>query len=815
MKNTIRALLFSIALPTALFATGQEVRFSIAVHSETAGGGSNGIPVTPDFRTTDLTTYLNWRSAILSFASLCQSRSLDWGFETDWNFAEGVVRFEMPGGAGYDAAMQTLQQSTTAGKNVLKYLHENMLVNLDPHSHETGGYNYADVAYLLDVKCDTEPTLVVGGHVYTGNGYQNWPKFTAAAGLKAQFYGFTTYYWKPHLLMGGGTAAHVSDPHVAGLWRPQDSSNYLVHSNSGLIAAVGNWEQDFVQTDRLLRSLEDNSLPHANKLWTVGRVFNHRDMVLPGYLTATAPAILDTIAAWRDAGRFQVRTFEAIYTEWLAAPYNGASSIYLRPEDNMSFSMNWQDFAYPDKSIAELRTILDHHESLRVPIDVFLTTWQTDILETQAPDLLGRLFSSRWVNMGYHVRPPKPYANNFVWKASTSADIAAYESYRLNMTTGDYDTSASGGYAKLTALYGAAPSVVGANADTAVSTLVHSYFQGAGAKLLVYHNSSAAVNIGTVQNGIYVRPETYDWRLIETFNGTSSVDTIDEALTAAHTATNAQAPYFTNAKLHDNDVFATESAWLYVFSPVARPRPYDISLKQPLLDTTTSNSRRTFYLSLVTEAASRRNNINLLDARDMLSLLANESPRPLATSVTKANEEQPGGTVLAEITGGGIESGLRCTYTLVSGTGSDDNADFAIVGNTLTAARRMSYESNATRHFRLRWSDGVASSGERAMTLVLANITNDDDDGDGFTEAQETLAGTDPLNSNSRLRITSVTRTGSSCTVTWSTVSGKSYRLESSLDLATWQTVATALGTGTFTISGVTASQMFYRIAVE
>ena len=107
-------------------------------------------------------------------------------------------------------------------------------------------------------------------------------------------------------------------------------------------------------------------------------------MVLPGYLTATAPAILDTIAAWRDAGRFQVRTFEAIYTEWLAAPYNGASSIYLRPEDNMSFSMNWQDFAYPDKSIAELRTILDHHESLRVPIDVFLTTWQTDILETQA-----------------------------------------------------------------------------------------------------------------------------------------------------------------------------------------------------------------------------------------------------------------------------------------------------------------------------------------------------------------------------------------------------------------------------------------------
>lgn len=40
--------------------------------------------------------------------------------------------------------------ATTGGRNFLVVLRDDYGVAIDPHSHENGGYNYADVAWLLD-----------------------------------------------------------------------------------------------------------------------------------------------------------------------------------------------------------------------------------------------------------------------------------------------------------------------------------------------------------------------------------------------------------------------------------------------------------------------------------------------------------------------------------------------------------------------------------------------------------------------------------------------------------------------------------------
>lgn len=117
--------------------------------------------------------------------------------------------------------------------------------------------------------------------------------------------------------------------------------------------------------------------------------------------------------------------------------------------------------------------------------------------------------------MGYHVRPPKPYANDYsLWwtlqnRTLTATDITNYETLSLNMTTGDSMPGTSGGYAKISTLFEYAPPVIGAsNGNATIRTLVSSYFSGAGASLSVVHRDGTAVNLGEMQGGMYLRPES-------------------------------------------------------------------------------------------------------------------------------------------------------------------------------------------------------------------------------------------------------------------------------------------------------------------
>ena len=810
MKSPLKTfgllLLLAMAVPFARAQTNPpNIYFIIAVHSEEPSVAQN----TPNFMTSAETNYAAWRQAILWFGNACSNRSLPWCFQSDWNFLEGMKKYETTnGGVSFNT------NYLFSGKTTLRYLRENLGVESDPHSHENSGYNYADVAYLGEMLGGAAPASVVGGHIYTNTGYQDWQKFIRTTnGLASSKY--PGYNWRPHLLMGGGTANHTADPHAAGLWRPLGTNAYLVDDPNGTIAAIGTWEQDLHETDRLVGMLADGTLPHSNKLWTCGMVFNHRDMF--GDNTNKILAQLDTLKRWRDAGRFTVTNFESTYRAWTNAPFNGNASLYLRPDDNLTFSLNWQDFAYPSNSIAELRTLLNWHESHRVPVDVFLTTWQTDILQTNAPEILGRLQSSAWVSPGYHVRPPKPYSTDFFWTNVTYATITNYETHALDLSNG-VPTAANGGYDKLATLMGFAPPIVGPNPATnsGVSSNVFKYFTNAGAGLFVEHRDTA-VNLGSTRNGSYLRPESWDWKLIEFYKGSNTVDTIDEAFTNAHTSVSGTPPWFVGVKLHDNDLIATTSAWETVYGRVKNP-PWNPSLKAPQLSASEITNRRAVYTNIVADAATRRTTLNLMDARDILSMLALERPRALALSVTEISETTAAVGVVAEISGGGSSSGVACTYSLVSGDGDTNNADFTISSNQLFAAHVLDFETSPVKHLRVHWTDGGGYSGDRALTLVLANRTDDDDDGDGYTEAQENILGTNPLDANSTLRFTTTTTTNR-LSLNFTCVTNRNYFIEQSTNLVTWTTVnATALipltSTTNFLVTTTNAAQ-FFRLRVS
>jgi hypothetical protein len=92
-----------------------------------------------------------------------------------------------------------------------------------------------------------------------------------------------------------------------------------------------------------------------------------------------------------------------------------------------------------------------------------------------------------------------------------------------------------------------------------------------------------------------------------------------------------------------------------------------------------------------------------------------------------------------------------------------------------------------------------------------------DEDNDGQTNADELIAGTDPLNPNSRFTIETILATPSGFTLTWTPVPGKTYTVEAREDLSsgTWVPVATGLTNGTYTDSVISPFRKFYRLKVQ
>jgi len=81
-----------------------------------------------------------------------------------------------------------------------------------------------------------------------------------------------------------------------------------------------------------------------------------------------------------------------------------------------------------------------------------------------------------------------------------------------------------------------------------------------------------------------------------------------------------------------------------------------------------------------------------------------------------------------------------------------------------------------------------------------------DSDGDGFTNTQEFALGTDPKSAASTFQVGEMTRNGSSLTVTWPSVAGKRYQVQTAAQLSpnSWQdagAVVTPVLSGTSSVS--------------
>jgi hypothetical protein len=244
--------------------------------------------------------YLLYRGKLIAVANLCLGHNVRWSFQPDWKFLLAALLYEDPS-----------LIATTNGKNLLRYLKEDLNVAIDSHSHEQG-YNYTDVAHLLD-SLGVGGSTVIGGHIWDPRlpQFQQWDRFRVPVPGSR----FPWAHWRGDILMGSGTPNHVNDPLISGVWRPKDRFNYFVDDPAGNIASVGQYKGNVAGALELI-NLYASGVVSPQFMLTTSIHLKPATIIAANGLPTIADSVLIPLVALRDSGKSKLTDFTSLISDW-------------------------------------------------------------------------------------------------------------------------------------------------------------------------------------------------------------------------------------------------------------------------------------------------------------------------------------------------------------------------------------------------------------------------------------------------------------------------------------------------------------------
>jgi hypothetical protein len=103
---------------------------------------------------------------------------------------------------------------------------------------------------------------------------------------------------------------------------------------------------------------------------------------------------------------------------------------------------------------------------------------------------------------------------------------------------------------------------------------------------------------------------------------------------------------------------------------------------------------------------------------------ANDQPTDIALSVSTQNEGSAINSIIGAFSTTDQDTGNTFTYTLVSGTGSTDNASFNISGANLRNSSVFDFETKSSYSIRVRATDQGGLYTEKVFTITVAFVAN-------------------------------------------------------------------------------------------
>lgn len=310
---------------------------------------------------------------------------------------------------------------------------------------------------------------------------------------------------------------------------------------------------------------------------------------------ATFSEMADAFSAWEQAHPgVDPRSSQSAATPPAAAHASCAGY--------MTFAINVHDFLHVGESADTLLALTDLFEKYGVRGDFYLTAPMVHFYEEERPDLIERLKNSQ-MTISYHVRPPFPTYVGFDGRlqglspAELSRTLRDYETYRLDMTSGDLLRDQPGGYSYVKEVFGRAPVVAGVpNARWRAAGLPILADMGAQMTVIYHETGTKPDQPFEWIQGLLIRPSDFSvtrwsvpggpqdafwWNELDTPYA-EQYDPV-QRLRQLLSAWQGSRPPFVTALIHENNFYRRGATpWAFVYyedRQKTRPKspPYDLN----------------------------------------------------------------------------------------------------------------------------------------------------------------------------------------------------------------------------------------------
>lgn len=321
-------------------------------------------------------------------------------------------------------------------------------------------------------------------------------------------------------------------------------------------------------------------------------------------------------------------------------PPPDTSHVELEPPAYISFIINVHDWTHPDESADILLQLVDLFEKYNVRGDFYFTAEITRELAENHPEVIERFKNSN-MTISYHVRPPHPLYTGFDSRLDGLSDDALYqtlldyETYALNLETGELDRSQPGGYAYVAQVFGRNPIVAPAPNGGNFKDAAQKVYASLGAQMtLLYHEEGTKLEQPfEFVNGLLVRPSDFSvtrvtsvdesdrfwWNFVTspdaaTYNPTKMLqDQLTEWVRQTSSLSPSRAPFIT-ALIHENNFYRRGAeGWTSIYFAMDGAKkgdplspPYGLSAPDPSRERTEADQAAIFaaYEEMVAYAAA-------------------------------------------------------------------------------------------------------------------------------------------------------------------------------------------------------------------